>query len=185
MRPGPVSRHGQVGLPRAPVTQQVQPGADSGPVDDQVLTQRPHRWPAPAVIIPAPQRFSAPRTAEVPRRPRIPRGRVHREPPLCRNPALRDLYPGGDQLGRRVVDPWPIHPHRPLSSGSGLSVKLAKRGKQSQPEGDLRPAKTRSKKAQANEAKESESATSKAASPVRRQPKKAVPAKRSHAASTR
>jgi transcriptional regulator with XRE-family HTH domain len=47
------------------------------------------------------------------------------------------------------------------------------------------PAKTRSKKAQANEAKESESATSKAASPVRRQPKKAVPAKRSHAASTR
>ena len=47
------------------------------------------------------------------------------------------------------------------------------------------PDKTRSKKAQAIEAKESLSATSKAASPVRRQPKEAVPAKRSHAASTR
>ena len=47
------------------------------------------------------------------------------------------------------------------------------------------PAETRSNKARAIEAKKSRSTSSKAASPVRRQPKTAVPAKRSHAASTR
>ena len=47
------------------------------------------------------------------------------------------------------------------------------------------PAETGSKKARAIEANKSRSTSSKAASPVRRQPKKAVPAKRSHAASTR
>ena len=45
--------------------------------------------------------------------------------------------------------------------------------------------KARIRKARAMEAKKSLSATSKAPSPVRRQPKNALPAKRSHAASSR
>ena len=90
----------------------VQP-ALGAPVDHQVLARRPHRRPTATVMIPPP-RLPGRRdqAAEVPRRPRIPRGPGRRQQPLGRNPALSLPDPFSDQASNDVEVALPRRPRR-------------------------------------------------------------------------
>ena len=74
------------------------------PIDDQVLTRRPHRRAAAPVMIPPPQRLLLrDQAAEVPVRPGIPRGPGGGQQPLGRDPAERLLHAFGYQGGHAVM----------------------------------------------------------------------------------
>ena len=108
------------------------------PVDHQVLTRRPHRRTAAAVMIPPPGLLGRrDQAAEVPRRPRIPRGPRRRQQPLRRDPARGLPDPLRDQPGHGVVVPLPRRPRRRAAAGlvpgdhppDGLRGRAADRGR--------------------------------------------------------
>jgi hypothetical protein len=92
-----------------------QPG-QGAPVDDQVLTRRPHRRAAAPVMVPPPHPLLLrDQPAEVPRRPGIPRRAGSWQQPLGRDPPRCLLHAFRDQDGDAVVV---TGPRRPLRRGT-------------------------------------------------------------------
>ncbi len=103
--------------PRQHRAEHVQP-ALGAPVDHQVLTRRPHRRAAAAVMILPPRLLlRRDQPAEVPRRAGITRGLSRRQQPLGRDPARGGLHPRGDQLRNVVIVMTPLRTGRRAAGG--------------------------------------------------------------------